>query len=40
MGVNARQYVLENFLITGQLRNYLSLLVTLDGGEGELERWI
>jgi trehalose synthase len=40
MGVNARQYVLENFLITGQLRNYLSLLVTLDGGEGEWERWI
>ncbi|MDD2452528.1 MAG: glycosyltransferase [Synergistales bacterium] len=40
MGVNARQYVLENFLITGQLRNYLSLLVSLDGNEGEWEPWI
>ena len=40
MGVNARQYVLENFLITGQLRNYLSLLISLDGGEGQWERWI
>ena len=40
MGVNARQYVLENFLITGQLRNYLSLLISLDGGEGQWDRWI
>ncbi len=40
MGVNARQYVLENFLIAGQLRNYLSLLISLDGGEGQWERWI
>lgn len=40
MGVNARQYVLENFLITGHLRNYLSLLVSLDGHEGEWERWM
>jgi len=40
MGVNARQYVLENFLITGQLRNYLSLLISLDGKEAEWEPWI
>jgi len=40
MGVNARQYVLENFLITGQLRNYLSLLISLDGHDGEWEPWI
>lgn len=40
MGVNARQYVLENFLITGQLRNYLSLLISLDGKETEWEPWI
>ncbi len=40
MGVNARQYVLENFLITGQLRRYLSLLIALDSPGGEWERWI
>lgn len=40
MGVNARQYVLENFLITGQLRRYMSLLISLNSSNGEWERWI
>ena len=40
MGGNARQYVLENFLITGQLRRYLSLLIALDSPGGDWERWI
>ncbi len=40
MGANARQYVLENFLITSQLRRYLSLLIALDSPGGDWERWI
>lgn len=38
MGRNAREYVLENFLITGHLRRYITMLLSLDGN-GEWERW-
>jgi len=34
MGPNAREFVRENFLITRHLRDYLSLMVTLQRGEG------
>ncbi|HAJ93407.1 MAG TPA: glycosyl transferase family 1 [Synergistaceae bacterium] len=39
MGKNAREYVLENFLITGHLRKYMTMLISLDGN-GEWERWV
>ncbi|MDH4065768.1 MAG: glycosyltransferase, partial [Acidobacteriota bacterium] len=32
MGRNARQFVKENFLLTRQLREYLTLMVGLSGG--------
>jgi trehalose synthase len=35
MGKNARQFVLDNYLITRQLREYLTLVVALSFGSGE-----
>ena len=39
MGKNAREYVLENFLITGHLKRYITMLISLDLKEGPWERW-
>lgn len=39
MGRNAREYVLENFLLTGHLRRYMTMLISLDASEGSWERW-
>ena len=36
---NAREYVLENFLITGHLKRYITMLISLDLKEGPGERW-
>ena len=40
MGRNAREYVLENFLITGHLRRYMTLLISLEAQGGTWERWV
>ena len=40
MGRNAREYVLENFLITGHLRRYMTLLISLEAQGGMWERWV
>jgi len=40
MGENAKLYVLENFLITEQLRREMTLLISLDGKGRGWERWI
>lgn len=40
MGRNAREYVLENFLLTGHLRRYMTMLISLDEDGGSWERWV
>ena len=40
MGRNAREYVLENFLITGHLRRYMTMLISLDKQGDTWERWV
>lgn len=40
MGRNAREYVLENFLLTGHLRRYMTMLISLDAQGDTWERWI
>jgi len=40
MGRNAREYVLENFLITGHLRRYMTLLISLEAQGRTWERWV
>ncbi len=40
MGSNAREYVIENFLITAHLRRYMTMLISISGGGGEWERWL
>lgn len=40
MGRNAREYVLENFLITGHLRRYMTMLISLDEQGETWERWV
>ncbi len=40
MGRNAREYVLENFLITGHLRRYMTMLISLETEGGTWERWV
>ncbi|MDD4160812.1 MAG: glycosyltransferase [Synergistaceae bacterium] len=39
MGRNAREYVLENFLITGHLRRHMTMLISLNRQTGTWERW-
>lgn len=40
MGRNAREYVLENFLITGHLRRYMIMLISLDEQGETWEKWV
>lgn len=40
MGRNAREYVLENFLITGHLRRYMTMLISMETDGGSWERWV